>query len=73
MPIQIFAFPSHYAIVLAAGKDKVFLLVSNLIFLSSKLGPLAKTDLDEKPIFHYELCKKLSEAHRNISILNHMA
>ena len=28
-----------------------------------------KTDLDEKPIFHYKLSKKLSEAHRNISIL----
>ena len=28
-----------------------------------------KTDLDEKRIFHYKLPKKLSEAHRNISIL----
>ena len=28
-----------------------------------------KTDLDEKRIFHYKLSKKLSEAHRNISIL----
>ena len=27
-----------------------------------------KTDLDETRIFHYELSKKLSEAHRNISI-----
>ena len=27
-----------------------------------------KTDLDEKRIFHYKLSKKLSEAHRNISI-----
>ena len=29
----------------------------------------SKTDLDEKRIFHYKLSKKLSEAHRNISIL----
>ena len=28
-----------------------------------------KTDLDEKQVFHYKLSKKLSEAHRNISIL----
>ena len=28
-----------------------------------------ETDLDEKRIFHYKLSKKLSEAHRNISIL----
>ena len=28
-----------------------------------------KTDLDEKQIFYYKLSKKLSEAHRNISIL----
>ena len=28
-----------------------------------------KTELDEKQIFHYKLSKKLSEAHRNISIL----
>ena len=28
-----------------------------------------KADLDEKQIFHYKLSKKLSEAHRNISIL----
>ena len=28
-----------------------------------------KTDLDEKRIFHYKLLNKLSEAHRNISIL----
>ena len=27
-----------------------------------------KTDLDKKRIFHYKLSKKLSEAHRNISI-----
>ena len=28
-----------------------------------------KADLDEKQIFHYKLRKKLTEAHRNISIL----
>ena len=28
-----------------------------------------KTDLDENQIFHYKLSKKLSVAHRNISIL----
>ena len=43
----------------------MFLLVPNLRFLLSKLGPLAKievSDLDEK------LSKRLSEAHRNTSI-----
>ena len=42
MPIQTFAFPNYYAIVLAVGKDEVFLLVSNLRFLLSKLGPLSE-------------------------------
>ena len=28
-----------------------------------------KSDLDEKRLFHYKLSKKLSESHRNISIL----
>ena len=28
-----------------------------------------KTDLDEKRIFNFKLPKKLSEAHRNISVL----
>ena len=70
MPIQTFAFPNYYAIVLAVGKDKVFLLVPNLRFLLSKWSTCEnKTDLDEKQIFHYKLSKKLSEAHRNISIL----
>ena len=46
MPIQIFAFPNYYAKVLAAGKDKVFLLVPNLRFLLSNTCE-NKTDLDE--------------------------
>ena len=45
MPIQMFAFPNYFAIVLAGGKDKVFLLVPNLRFLLSKLGPLVKIKL----------------------------
>ena len=45
MPIQMFALPNYYAIVLAVGKDYVFLLVPNLRFLLSKLGPLAKIKL----------------------------
>ena len=45
MPIQTFAFPNYCAIVVAVGKDYVFLLVSNLTFLLSKLGPLAKMKL----------------------------
>ena len=70
MPIQTFESPNYYAIVLAVGKDKASLLMPNLRFLLSKFGPLVKvTDLDEKRIFHYKLLKKLSEAHRNISIL----
>ena len=32
MSIKMFAFPNYYAIVLAVGKDKVFLLVRNLRF-----------------------------------------
>ena len=43
MPIQTFAFPNYCAIVVAVGK--VFLLVPNLRFLLSKLGPLAKIKL----------------------------
>ena len=45
MPIQMFAFPNYYAIVLAVGKDKMFLPVSNLRFLLSKLDPLVKMKL----------------------------
>ena len=45
MPIQTFAFPNYCAIVVAVGKDKVFLLVPNLRFLLSKLGPPAKMKL----------------------------
>ena len=45
MPIQTFEFPNYYVIVLAAGKYSVFLLVPNLRFLLSKLGPPAKINL----------------------------
>ena len=71
MPIQTFEFPNYYAIVLAVGKDQVFLLVPSLRFLSFKVGSPCKnkTDLDEKQIFHYILSKTLSGAHRIISIL----
>ena len=43
MPIQMFVtFPNYYAIVLAVGRDKVYLLVPNLRFLLSKLDQLVK-------------------------------
>ena len=45
MSIQTFAFPNYCAIVVAVGKELVFLLVPNLRFLLSKLGPLAKIKL----------------------------
>ena len=45
MPIQTFAFLNYYAIVVSVSKDSVFLLVPNLRFLLSKLGPLAKIEL----------------------------
>ena len=45
MPIQTFAFPNYYAILVAAGIDSVFLLVANLRFLLSKLSPVAKIKL----------------------------
>ena len=45
MPIQTFAFPNYHAIVVAAAKDSVSLLVPNLRFLLSKLGPVAKIKL----------------------------
>ena len=45
MPIQTFAFPNYCAIVVAGGKDWVFLLVPNLRFLLSKLDPLTKIKL----------------------------
>ena len=45
MFIQTFAFPSYCAIVVAVGKDQVFLLVPNLRFLLSKLGLPGKVKL----------------------------
>ena len=42
MPIQTFAFPNYCAIVVAVGKDYVFLRVSNLRVLLSKLVHLRK-------------------------------
>ena len=45
MPIQMFAFPNYYAIVLAVGKDEMFSLAPNLRFSMSKLGPLMKIKL----------------------------
>ena len=45
MPIQMFAFTNYYAIALTVGKDQMFLLVPNLRFLLSKLGPLVKIKL----------------------------
>ena len=45
MPIQTFTFPNYYPIVLVVGKDQVFLLVPNWIFLLSNLGALAKIKL----------------------------
>ena len=45
MPIQTFAFPNYYAIVLAVGKDRMFLLVPNLRFLLSNLGQFAQIKL----------------------------
>ena len=65
MPIQTFAFPNYYAIVLAVGKDYVSLLVPNLRFFVVKFGSTCenKADLDEKHIFYCKLSKKLSEAH----------
>ena len=69
MPIQTFAsVPNYYAIVLA--KIGVSASVQFEIF-AVKVGSTCgnETDLDEKRIFHYKLLKKLSEAHRIISIL----
>ena len=45
MPIQTFGFPIYCAIVVAVGKNWMFLLLPNLRFLLSKLGPLAKIKL----------------------------
>ena len=72
MPIETFAFPNYYAIVLAAGKDWVFLLVPMPIgdFCCQTWATCKnRTDLDEKRIFNFKLSKKMSEAHRNISVL----
>ena len=67
MPIQTFAFPNYYAIVLAVGKDFAQFEIFEIFVV--KVGSTCenKTDLGEKPIFHYKLSKKLSETHRNIS------
>ena len=66
MPIQTFAFPNYYVIVLAAGSA-----CAQFEIFVVKVGSTCenKTDLHEKRIFHYKLLQRLSEAHRNISIL----
>ena len=78
MPIQTFAFPNYYAMVLAAGKygssswqilDVSASAQFEIFVVKVRSTCENKSDLDEKPIFHYILSKKLSEAHRNISIL----
>ena len=69
MPIQTFAFPNCYVIVgwqilgvSACAQFEIFVV---------KVGSTCenKSDSDEKRIFHYILSRKLSEAHRNISVL----
>ena len=71
MPIQTFAFPNCCAIVVAVSWKRlgVSACVQFDIFVV-KVGSTCenKTDLDEKRIFHCKLSKKLSEAHRNISV-----
>ena len=70
MPVQTFAFPNYYAIVLAVSKDWVFLHVPIYDFYCQSWSTCEnKTDLGEKRIFHYKLSPKLSETHRNISVL----
>ena len=67
MPIQTFAFPSYCASswqnfgVSAGAQFDIFVVKVGSTYEN-------KTNLDEKRIFHYKLSKKLSEAHRNISI-----
>ena len=73
MPIQTFAFPNYYVIVLKTGKDSKDVSVCAQFEISVVKVAWStcknKTDLDGKRTFHYKLSKKLSEAHRNISIL----
>ena len=71
MPIQTFAFPNYYATVLAVWQRLGVSACAQFEIFVVKVGFTCdnKTDLDEKQIFHYKLSKKLSEAHRNISIL----
>ena len=50
-----FASPNYHAIVLAVGKDNVFLLVPMQVeIFVVKVGPTCENeaDLDEKRIFH---------------------
>ena len=71
MRMQTFAFPKYYALVLAVGKDSGVSACAQLeIFVCQTWATCEnKTDLDEKRIFNFKLSKKLSEAHRNISVL----
>ena len=62
MPIKMFPFSNYYAIVLAFGKGKVFLLVPNLRFLLSKFGPLMKIKLIQmKNGFSTINCRKICQ------------
>ena len=74
MPIQKFAFPIQKFALCHSSSSWQILGVSACaqfeIFIV-KVGSTCKnkSDLDEKRIFLYILSKKLSEAHKNISIL----
>ena len=61
----------HFPIVISSWQILGVFACAQFEIFVVKLGSISenKTDLDEKRSFHYKLSKKLSEAHRNISIL----
>ena len=71
MPIQTFPVPNYCAIVLAVGNDYVSAVCAQFEIFVVKVGSTCenKTDLDEERSSQYKLPEKLSETHRNISIL----
>ena len=72
MPIQTFSFPNYYAIVSPCSWQRLGVSAcAQFEIFVVKVGSTCenKADLDEKQIFYCKLSKKLSEVHRNISIV----
>ena len=70
MPIQTLAFPNYCAVSCSSWQRLGVSACAHFEIFVVKVGSTYenKADLNEKRIFRYKLLKKLSEAHRNISV-----